>query len=324
MFITNFEAISDKMLKKRNKLPVFSCSLEQSVAAHVRPVVDCRGSEERPAGLLDMANHAGLGRYGRVVGNGEVPDDPDLPGENAVLSYLAGACNSGLGGHYGVVADDNVVRYLAEIVDLDAVADDGGLHFSAVYGGVRADFDIVADDYVSEVLDLLPCAVRLRCIAETVGSDDAVGVKDNVVSDNHAWINADSRIDYAVAADDGTVANADVVGYMAAVADSALRSDACVVSDIDLLADLGAERDVAEASAVSAMALFLVRNVFEESCDRAVCVGYTDHGRSNRLLWLKTLVDQQDACLAGIDVLFVFRVCEEAELTCLAMFDLGE
>ena len=67
-----------------------------------------------------------------------------------------------------MVSDFHIVGDLAKIVNLYAVADYGGFHLGAVHRGVGADFDIIADYDIPEVFDLLPGAVRLRSVAETV------------------------------------------------------------------------------------------------------------------------------------------------------------
>ena len=105
-----------------------------------------------------------------------MPGDADLACEDAVLADLRRTGDSALGGHHGVVADLDIVGYLAEIVDLDSVADDRGLHLGLVDGSPGADLYIVADDHIADVLDLLPSPVRKRGVAESVRSDDSVGV----------------------------------------------------------------------------------------------------------------------------------------------------
>ena len=66
------------------------------------------------------------------------------------------------------------MRNLAEVVDFHAVAYDGGLHLGLVDGGTGSDLHIVADNHIADVLDLLPGAVRLRRISESVRADHSV------------------------------------------------------------------------------------------------------------------------------------------------------
>ena len=48
------------------------------------------------------------------------------------------------------------------------------------------------------MLDFLPGAVRLRRVSETVGTDDGIGMDDDIVPYYHSRINAYARIDDAM------------------------------------------------------------------------------------------------------------------------------
>ena len=170
-----------------------------------------------------------------------MPRYADLAGEDAVLADFGGAGYAALGSHHGVVADLDIVGDLAEVVDFHAVADDCGLHLGLVDRRAGADLDIVADDDIADVLDLLPCAVRKRGVAETVGADDGVGMDDHVVTDDHSRIDDDSRVDDAVRADHGVVADIDILVDLGVVPHLGMVSDIGMAAEIDLFTELGGQ-----------------------------------------------------------------------------------
>ena len=150
--------------------------------------------------------------------------DTYLTADDAVLSDLGRTSDTALRSHYGIVTDDDIVRNLAEVVDLHAFSDDGRLHFGLVDGGSGADFDIVTDDDIAQVLDFLPGTVRLGCVSETVGSDDCIGMDDHVVTYYHSRIDAHARIDDAM----GT--------YLGIVTDIYVFVDFRIVADYGMMA----------------------------------------------------------------------------------------
>ena len=69
---------------------------------------------------------------------------------------------------------------------------------------------------------------------------------------------------------------------------------------------------------------FLCGHIFQELCNCSVCISHPDHRARNRLLRLKRIVHQKDTGLACIYIMFIFRVCEEAQLSFLAMLDFSK
>lgn len=146
------------------RLLFLALTLEDGVAAKVVLQRKGRRAKEHLAGLADVAYHSALGPYRGVVGDVQMSRYADLTGQDAVLADLGGSGDAALGRHHGVVADLDIVGYLAKIVNLDSVADDRGLHLGLVDRRAGADLDIVADDDVADVFDLLPGAVlKRRC-----------------------------------------------------------------------------------------------------------------------------------------------------------------
>ena len=206
-------------------------------------VLDCGSAKEYLTALPHVADDTRLGADGGVVGDGQMSYDSHLACEDAVLSDLCRAGNAALRCHDGVVADLDIVRNLAEIVYLDSVTDDCGLHFGAVYGSVCSDFNIVSYDDVAEVLDFFPCAIRLGGVAESVGSDHAVRVEDAPVTYHHSGIDPHTGVYYAILADGGVFSDIDIFANLAEVSDDAFPADMGEISDIDFLADFCVECD---------------------------------------------------------------------------------
>lgn len=221
-------------------------------------MVDGWSSEDGRAALPYTADDTGLGSDDSVVSDLDMSDYADLACYDAVLSDLGGACDAGLSRHDGIFAYLHVVGNLAEVVDLHALANDGGLHFSAVDSGVGTDFDIVMYYHFAKVLDLLPRTVFLRSVAEAVRADYAVGVEYDIVADLHSRVDAYSRIDDAVLSYRSAVSDVNVFIDFCALTDPAVLADVGEVADIDILADLGGESDVAMQPAMAAVALLLV------------------------------------------------------------------
>ena len=127
-------------------------------------------SHQHFAGFLDITHYTALGSQCRLVCDVEMTGDAHLAGDDAVLADLGGTGDAHLSRHHGIVPYFHVVRDLAEIVNFYPVSDDGRFHLRAVDGRTGSDFHIVADDHVADVFDLLPGAVWLRGVAETVSS----------------------------------------------------------------------------------------------------------------------------------------------------------
>ena len=173
------------------------------------------------------------------------------------------------------------------------------------------------------MFDLLPGAVRLKGVAETVIADDAAGVEDSSVSYYRICENMCSGIDDTFFTDLDIVSDSNIVKDFGAVPDLCLLSDSHEIAYPDLLPYLRAASDTA-AAAVASEGFVLRLDILEQICKSAVGVFYPDEGGGDGLLRLEILVYQEDRCLAGIDVMFVFRVREKTEFARFTMFDLCE
>src|SRR4051812_40666832 len=108
--------------------------------------------------------------------------------------------------HRGVRADAHVVRDLDLVVELDPVLDHRVVQRAAVYGRVRADLHVVADDDAPHLRDLRP-ALAVARHAETVGADHRARVDDGALADAAAGVHRDERVQARVVADRDVVAD---------------------------------------------------------------------------------------------------------------------
>ena len=67
----------------------------------------------------------------------------------------------------------------------------------------------------------------------------------------------------------------------------------------------------------------LESDIFEQVGESGVSVVDPDKSRGKGLLWLKSLVYEKDAGLSRIDILFIFRIGIEAELSGFPVFNLS-
>lgn len=215
--------------------------LEDSVTPEILVYRDCRRTEKLLAGLLHIADYAGLGPDLGVVRNIEMTGNTYLASENTVLSDLCRTRDTALCGHNGVVPYHDIMRNLAKIVDFHSVADDGRFHFRPVNGSACADFDIVSDDDIADMLDLLPSSVRLRGVSETVRTDYGIGMDNHIVTDNHTRINAHSRIDDAMRTDLGIVTYIYILINLCIVTDYSMMTYIGMASEINLLSEFGGQ-----------------------------------------------------------------------------------
>ena len=301
-----------------------SALAELGVGAHILLRVDARRAQQGLPFLPDVADDAGLGQQGRMVRDGQMAGDAHLPRDDAVLADGRGPGDAHLGRHHGMVADHHVVRDLAQVVDADAVPDDGGFHLGAVHGGVAADFHVVADDDVSEMFDLFPAAVRLRRVAEAVAPDDAARMQDHPVADDHAGIDDDTGINDAILADRAVVTDGHMVVDDGIVSDLRPFAHGAEIAQPHLLPELGGAVPAGAEAATAPCFLFLAGDILQQLGDGRIGVVHAHQGGLHGLFGLERLVHQQDGGLAGIDELFVFRVGEESQGPGFSVFDLGE
>ena len=223
-----------------------------------------------------------------------------------------------------MVANHHIVRNHAQVVNAHAVADDGGFHLCTVYGGIGANFYIVADNHVPQVLNLFPTAVRTRGVAKAIGPDHYAAVQDDVVANHHARINAYAGIKDAIAADGAVFANVHLLVDDGVVPYGGVAPHIGEGAQVHALPKVGAQEPASPEAAVAFGFLLFVGHVLEEVGNGGIGVLHAHQGRGDRLLGLKVFVDDEDGSLAGIYEGLVLGIGKETEGARLAVFYLGE
>ncbi len=90
------------------------------------------GDAEHDALVGNVAHDAGLRADHRLVSQLQVAGDPRLRGDYAIILPAACCLRIHLAHHQAVAPDDHVVRDMDEIINLRALADDGGSERAAV------------------------------------------------------------------------------------------------------------------------------------------------------------------------------------------------
>ena len=133
-------------------------------------------------GFSSMGGHARLGAEHHAVAYLDVSGHAHLSAEHAPFAHLRRACHACLCGHHGVGSDFIVVGNLHQVVQLHALADDGGAHRGAVHARVGTYLHIVLQDGDAYLGNLL-IALRGGGEAEPVGAHDAPRVQGAAVAD---------------------------------------------------------------------------------------------------------------------------------------------
>lgn len=306
------------------KYLLLTCFLKESVALHIISYRNYRRAKQSLTGFLDVAYNAALCSDSGMVCNLQMSGNAHLTCQDAVFTNFGRACYAAERSHNGVVPYYHVVSNLAEVVNLDSVADDGRFHLCAVYGGTGAYLYVIAYDYVAKVLYLLPGTIGLRYVSETIGPDDCIGVNDDVVPYYHSGINNRSGIEDAVLAYYGILADIYVLVYLGVVAYLCAAAYIRACSKINLLAELGREEPYSAQTAEPAVAFLLGRGPFKQLCNSGIGIVHPDHCGAYRLLWLEVLVYKDYRSLAGINVMLILGVGIKTKFAGLAVFYLGK
>src|ERR1041385_9049452 len=81
-----------------------------------------------------------------------------------------------------MVADDDIVGDLDQVIDFRAPTDDGRTEGASVDRDIGPNFDFVTDDNIADLRDLAMHASILD-ITETIGADNGTGVDTNMITD---------------------------------------------------------------------------------------------------------------------------------------------
>src|SRR5204862_2784357 len=120
------------------------------------------------------------------------------------------AGDADLRGEQHAAPDRHAVGDVHEVVDLGAGADARFADGRPIDGRIRADLNVVFDDYQGRLRNLEVRAVRLPREPESVAAEHDAVVQNHAVSDNDAVANRGVRVHDAVVADARARANGDV------------------------------------------------------------------------------------------------------------------
>ena len=152
------------------------------------------GTGRRAEPLLAVGNvihHAGLRADRDLVANLQVPGQPGLRRDDGVAAEPGAAGYAALPDEQAVLADDDVVRDLHEVVDFRAAPDDGRAERAAINARVRANLDIVVNDDVADLKHLAMLA-RVEHVAVTVRADDRAGVDADAMANLRVGVENDA------------------------------------------------------------------------------------------------------------------------------------
>src|SRR5690606_29621418 len=140
-----------------------------------------------------------------------------------------------------------VVADLHLVVDFGSFTDAGRPVRAAVDGAAGADFHVVAQFDVRQLSGLYVSTVA-KAVAESIGTDHAIGVQDHAVANDRVVIQHRSGIDGNIASD--AAARHDVHARMdrAAGTDGYVSANDGEGADVDILTDGGRGIDVRQGA----------------------------------------------------------------------------
>src|SRR3990167_5694509 len=113
-----------------------------------------------------------------------MPHQPHATGEHAMLADLGAAGNTHAGGHGGVIANLYVVSDLDLVIELHTVTDHGIGQGSAIHSSVHTDLHIVADQYATDLGNLVPDTFGVGK-AKAFAADNSTGLYDHTLTNTH-------------------------------------------------------------------------------------------------------------------------------------------
>ena len=104
-----------------------------------------------------------------------------LTAKHTPLTNLGAAGNAYLSRHDGIFANIGIMGYLYKVVELHTFAYEGAAHRGAVNTSVGSDFHVVFYCHNTDLWNLV-IALGSGGKAETVGTNDAAGMKGHIVA----------------------------------------------------------------------------------------------------------------------------------------------
>ena len=125
--------------------------------------------------------------------------------------------------------DLNVVSNLAKVIQLGSETNDSGSDHRAIHTAIRANFDVVAQNNMADVLDLLEsvlCFAR-GSEAKTVGTNNHTRMQDTVLTNDRMGINGDAGMQDGAGPNFNARTNGDPRGQLYARVNGCGRIDGC-------------------------------------------------------------------------------------------------
>ena len=195
------------------------------------------------AGIFDCLADAAAGGDHDEIGDVDVADDAGLSAENDVAACFCRTSNARLRDDDVVLAENDVVADLNEVINFGAGRDAGRFKTGPVDGGVRADFDVIFDDHDAELLEFGVLALRVGGVAEAAGADDGAGLKDDAVADLAPFADRDMGMENAMGADLHAGADRNERIQLGVIADHGILVDDDIRADLDVFTDFGCRVD---------------------------------------------------------------------------------
>ena len=212
---------------------------------------------------------------------------------------------------------------LDQVVEFDALMNHGRTHRSAIDTSIGSDLDIVLDPHVADLRNFVEFALFVRGETETVGADHRSGVDRHIVADNAGFVNPDARIQRHVVAEPHPVAEIYLRIYFAILTGLYALFDHRIGADVSPLSDRGGRIDRRQRT--DARLLRFVGDIkFEQLRKARIGILYLHHRRRYRSRRLERSVDNHDARLGIVDIVFVLRVRQKSESSGFALLDLGQ
>ena len=178
----------------------------------------------KPCAARQVLRNAALRRDNRVVLDCKMANDPDLAGHHHFFSDAGAAGNARLRGDDGMLSNNDVVRDLHEIVDLNAFLDPGPTESSAIDGCVCPDLNVVVNLDNSELRNFLVTAFD-EFEPKTVRADYCTAVNNGACADSRLFANGYVRINQARRADNAFVSDVAAGADHGVVTDCRARFD---------------------------------------------------------------------------------------------------
>src|SRR5258708_2412729 len=105
----------------------------------------------------------------------------DLPGNNDVVARAARSRDAHLAGNQVMLADSAIMADLHQVVDFGSQPNARRLEGPPIDGRAGPDLDIILNFHSGQLWDFDVLAL-LQAVAESIGSDDRVGVDDDALT----------------------------------------------------------------------------------------------------------------------------------------------